>query len=63
MKHITISLIHSGFLELHGEPMFDNLENTLIVSGDSGTYVQFNWNHIDFFSVQEGCPHTEGEEE
>lgn len=57
MKHIAIAITGSGLLELHGEPMFDSSENTFIVSGDNGTYVQFNWNNIDFFSVQEGCPH------
>ena len=52
-------------LEMVGEPMFDNLENTLIVSGANGAYVQMNWQHIDFFAVQDKCPSgaCDGEDE
>lgn len=52
-KHVTISLVHGGLLELVGEPMFDNFEQTLIVSGADGAYVQLNWQHIDFFAVHD----------
>ena len=42
--------------------MFDPVEKTLIVQGDNGTYMAFNWNQVEFFIVQ-NCDECEAEDD
>lgn len=52
-RHVTVSTTNDTFLDLKGEPMLDTSEGTLIVQGDNGSYIGFNWDHVEFFIVQD----------
>jgi hypothetical protein len=62
MKHVTVSTTQDTMLELKGDPLLDTSERTLIVQGDNGSYIGFNWDHVEFFIVQ-SLPEGEDDDE
>jgi len=61
-KHITVITMNDSHLDVRGEVLFDPVEKTLIVQGDNGTYMAFNWNQVEFFIVQ-NCDECEAEDD
>ncbi|AEJ95440.1 hypothetical protein MICROWOLF_51 [Mycobacterium phage Microwolf] len=51
MKEITIVLRDGPMVHVHGELALDASESSLLVYGDSGAHMNFNWDNVLYYAV------------
>ncbi|APD17741.1 hypothetical protein PBI_ERIS_46 [Mycobacterium phage Eris] len=51
MKEVTVLLIDGTIIRTQGEVNVDPIENTLIITGDSGAYLSFYRPNLMYYAV------------